>query len=61
MSASTLHAYEDLEEFELDQDFDIDGFLEDGGFDDIADIINENLAIEVNASVELGLSRIVRR
>jgi hypothetical protein len=58
--AATVHAYETLEELPQDTENGIEDLLEGGLFDNIADIINENLAIEVEASVEMGLSRIVK-
>lgn len=54
------HAYETFEGPFGDTEKCIDDLLEEGHFDDIADIINENLAMEIETSVELGLSRILR-
>jgi len=53
MSALIPHAAETAEERIVSPESPIESLLDDEFFDDLVDIINENFALEVEASLEL--------
>jgi hypothetical protein len=56
--ARQVHEY--LESLAVESEERIDDLTADDFFDDIAKIINENMILEVEASLALGKGRIIR-